>query len=82
MSRELNSWGSTASGDVRTKPVPPPPSEAGGSLARNGADPLAVPRQAPYDPATGHEVLMASLIDGTSPMVLDAGGYAYWPAWK
>ena len=35
-----------------------------------------------WDTATGHEVLMASLIDGTSPMVLDAGGYAYWPAWK
>ncbi len=32
--------------------------------------------------ATGHEVLMATLIDGTSPMVLDAAGYAYWPAWE
>jgi len=41
VSRELNSWGSTASGDVRTKPVPPPPSEAGGSLARSGVNPIA-----------------------------------------
>lgn len=35
-----------------------------------------------FDPATGHEVLMSTLIDGTSPMVLDAGGYAELPAWK
>jgi hypothetical protein len=41
VSRELNSWGSTASGDLRAKPVPPPPSEGGGSPARNGVSPLA-----------------------------------------
>jgi hypothetical protein len=26
VSRDLNSWGGTATGDIRTKPVPPPPS--------------------------------------------------------
>lgn len=40
VSRELNSWGSTSSGDLRAKPVPPPPSEAGGSMARTGVGPL------------------------------------------
>jgi hypothetical protein len=40
VSRDLNSWGSTATGDLRTNPVPPPPSASGGSLARNGAGAL------------------------------------------
>src|SRR3984893_16244932 len=30
VSRELNSWGSSATGDLRTKPVPPPPTASGG----------------------------------------------------
>src|SRR5216684_3060146 len=30
VSRDLNSWGSAATGDVRTKPVPPPPTASGG----------------------------------------------------
>jgi hypothetical protein len=30
VSRDLNSWGSSATGDMRTKPVPPPPTASGG----------------------------------------------------
>src|SRR3982074_2228378 len=30
VSRALNSWGSAATGDIRTKPVPPPPTASGG----------------------------------------------------
>jgi hypothetical protein len=30
VSRDLNSWGSSATGDLRTKPVPPPPTASGG----------------------------------------------------
>lgn len=42
VSRDLNSWGSTHSGDVRSQPVPPPPSAAGGgSIARSGASTLS-----------------------------------------
>ena len=41
VSRDLNSWGSTRTGDIRTQPVPPPPSYAGGgSLARSGSGAL------------------------------------------
>src|ERR1019366_408260 len=44
VSRDLNSWGSSAAGDLRTNPVPPPPSaSSGGSngrLGRNGAGSL------------------------------------------
>src|SRR5271155_1522511 len=43
VSRDLNSWGSTATGDLRTNPVPPPPSASaagGASLGRNGASSL------------------------------------------
>ncbi len=37
VSRDLNSWGGTASGNIRTRPVPPPPSASGGrSLSRSG----------------------------------------------
>ncbi|MGA9472809.1 MAG: hypothetical protein WBV36_10115 [Terriglobales bacterium] len=37
VSRDLNSWGSTRSGDLRSQPVPPPPSAAaGGSQTRSG----------------------------------------------
>ncbi|HLX86247.1 MAG TPA: hypothetical protein VKR59_20270 [Terriglobales bacterium] len=35
VSRDLNSFGSTASGDVRTKPVPPPPTATGGPNTRS-----------------------------------------------
>jgi hypothetical protein len=38
VSRDFNSWGSSASGDLHPNPVPPPPSVGGGgSLSRNGA---------------------------------------------
>lgn len=44
VSRDLNSWGSSATGDLRTNPVPPPPSAGGasngassGRLGRNGS---------------------------------------------
>lgn len=41
VSRDLNSWGSTAAGDLRMKPVPPPPSTSGsGALSRSGVGPL------------------------------------------
>jgi hypothetical protein len=47
VSRDLNSWGSTATGDLRAKPVPPPPSASGAaSLARStgaGLTPQVVP---------------------------------------
>lgn len=37
VSHDLNSWGSAATGDLRTKPVPPPPSASGGgSRSRSG----------------------------------------------
>ena len=53
VSHDFNSWGRTASGDMQTKPVPPPPSaSSGGSLARSGAGPLTpqvVPPQASID---------------------------------
>ena len=42
VSRDLNSWGSSATGDLRAKPVPPPPTASGGgSLARTGVGTLA-----------------------------------------
>lgn len=42
VSRDLNSWGSSATGNFRTNPVPPPPSASGGgALARGGAGALA-----------------------------------------
>ena len=37
VSRDLNSFGGTNSGDLRLKPVPPPPTASGGSLSRSGA---------------------------------------------
>jgi hypothetical protein len=43
VSRDLNSWGSSAAGDLRSNPVPPPPSAGGGSsgrLGRNGGNTL------------------------------------------
>ena len=41
VSRDLNSWGSTPAGDLRTTAVPPPPSASGGqSLARSSASGL------------------------------------------
>ena len=50
VSRDLNSWGSSATGDLRANPVPPPPSASGASngrsLERNGAssmNPQVVP---------------------------------------
>src|SRR6266849_6732793 len=53
LSRDLNSWGSAATGDLRTKPVPPPPTASGGgSLARSGAaaiTPQVVPPPASID---------------------------------
>jgi hypothetical protein len=39
VSRDFNSWGGSASGDLRPSPVPPPPSVGGGgSLSRSAAD--------------------------------------------
>src|SRR5712692_8349578 len=53
LSRDLNSWGSAATGDLRTKPVPPPPTASGGgALARSGAaaiTPQVVPPPASID---------------------------------
>lgn len=41
VSRDINSWGATATGDFKTKPIPPPPTASGGgSLARSGASTL------------------------------------------
>ena len=38
VSRDLNSWGSTAAGDMQSKPVPPPPSaSASGASSRSAA---------------------------------------------
>jgi hypothetical protein len=50
VSRELNSWGGTSSGDLRTKPVPPPPSASGGSLARSSG--AGLPSQVVPPPAS------------------------------
>ena len=42
ISRDFNSWGGSASGDLHPNPVPPAPSVGGGgSLSRNGAGGLA-----------------------------------------
>ena len=52
VSRDLNSWGSSATGDLRAKPVPPPPAAGGGSLARSGTvtlTPQIVPPPASID---------------------------------
>ena len=53
VSRDLNSWGSSATVDLRAKPVPPPPTASGGgSLARSGAGsltPQVVPPPASID---------------------------------
>ncbi|MGA2357054.1 MAG: hypothetical protein ABSG02_21375, partial [Terriglobales bacterium] len=57
VSRDLNSWGATATGDLRAKPVPPPPSASGGgSLARTGAatlTPQVIPPPASIDGSQG-----------------------------
>jgi hypothetical protein len=53
VSRDINSWGAAATGDIHLKPVPPPPSASGGgSLARSGAaalTPQVVPPPASID---------------------------------
>jgi len=42
VSRELNSWGSTRAGEIRSQPVPPPPSYAGGgTMSRSGSGGLS-----------------------------------------
>jgi hypothetical protein len=42
VSRDLNSWGGSATGDLRTNPVPPPPTASGGgSRARSSGGGLA-----------------------------------------
>ncbi len=42
VSRDLNSWGSARTGDIRSQPVPPPPSYAGGgSLNRTSGGSLS-----------------------------------------
>ena len=56
VSRDLNSWGSTRSGDIRSQPVPPPPSATGGSLTRSGGGTLTaqvVPPPANMDGLSG-----------------------------
>jgi hypothetical protein len=40
VSREVNSWGSARSGELRAQPVPPPPSASAGGAARSGAGAL------------------------------------------
>jgi hypothetical protein len=59
VSRDLSSWGSTATGDMRAKPVPPPPSASGaGSLSRSSAatlTPQVVPPPANIDGSQGSE---------------------------
>jgi hypothetical protein len=55
VSRDINSWGGTATGDFRLKPVPPPPSASGGgSLARSGAATLAPQVVPPPASIDGH----------------------------
>lgn len=53
VSRDLNSWGGTNSGDIRTQPVPPPPSLGGTSSARTSAGTLAAQPVAPPPTLTG-----------------------------
>ena len=55
VSRDLNSWGSAATGSIRTNPVPPPPSTmgGGGSRARGGVGALT-PQVVP-PPVSGTE---------------------------
>jgi hypothetical protein len=53
VNRDLNSWGGSATGDLRANPVPPPPTASGGgSLARSGSGaltPQVVPPPASID---------------------------------
>src|SRR5262249_18986662 len=37
VSRDLNSWGRSATGNIHPTPIPPAPSVGGGSLSRNAA---------------------------------------------
>ena len=53
VSRDLNSWGATATGDLKTQPVPPAPTAGGGaSLARSGAGAGALSPQVVPPPAS------------------------------
>jgi len=39
VSRDLNSWGGSATGNIRTVPVPPPPSTGGAGVSRSATTP-------------------------------------------
>ena len=55
VTRDLNSWGSSSNGDLRTKPVPPPPSASGGdSRARSGVGALSTQVVPPPASIDGH----------------------------
>jgi hypothetical protein len=55
VARDLNSWGSSSSGNLRTNPVPPPPSASGGgSRSRSGAGALSTQVVPPPASIDGH----------------------------
>ena len=52
VSRDLNSWGSSATGNLRTNPVPPPPSAAGGGTrSSRGSVGTLTPQVVPPPPS-------------------------------
>lgn len=67
VSRDLNSWGGSATGDLRTRPVPPPPSaSAGGSLSRSGGTGLAQQVVPPPVSIDGHGSQTGNSASGNS----------------
>jgi hypothetical protein len=66
VSRDLNSWGGSATGDLQLKPVPPPPSASGGgSLPRSRGTGLA-PQVVPPTASIGGSGSGSSGRSGTS----------------
>jgi hypothetical protein len=53
VSRDLNSWGSTATGEIRTNPVPPPPSTLGGGASTARAEVGSLSPQVVPPPVNG-----------------------------
>ncbi len=58
VSRDLNSWGATANGDLRAKPVPLPPSASGGGALSRSSGATLTPQIIP--PPAGIEATEAS----------------------
>ncbi len=77
VSRDLDSWGGTATGDIRTKPVPPPPSAMGGN-GRNSAAAALSAQVVPPAPAgltgTGRNAGGAGLKSDVVPPPASLGG--------